>query len=570
MSTNSNGCIVGDCNFNNFRKTFNQIDETRLHRKMIAYFVVIILTLPTDRGNVSIVLQEIVDDFYARDILNVVIIYNPPGDSTVYLFTYYPYMNGKCSQANLVIHNEIRNHSFVMKRPLFVQKLLDFHRCPLRIATFQIGSGEIAYIRNDNGSIVGLNGFEGRLIETIAEKLNFVLDIVEVPNGRGRIFPNGSASGALQLLQDGDADITIGLFYQRADYWSMVDFTVSYLTTDLCFVTSKGIRLSPFELLIAPFDKTVWFSTMCLLLTATIFFAFAQRVSPSNRQLNVLVLVRLAIGVDVVAWPNAFIARLLLISMSIIFLCLRTAYGTNLIYFLANEIRWPPIDTIDEMLKANYTFYATTAVRNNLLAFKHAHIQSHYNATNIRRQLAEDEFFRGAIAMLRMHIDDTMHASVENIYSYNICAYLRKNSYLTRTIDDVINSIVTGGMTVNWEATIVSDDISAYHPITEDHSPITLERAAGCFYLYAGMVAVACVILGAELIVFEYKKYTTETATVNFDVRRNEISAGIQRRVYKRRPLRSRQHIVFRSKYLFSTADSQQNYSRRFFQLNEP
>lgn len=529
-----------------FRQTFDRIDASDLRKKTHANFLVIISKLPT--VNVSCVLQEIVDDFYAKNIINVNIIYKPAEERKIFFYTYYPYMDGNCSRANLVLQNVLENGVFAVDEPLFPNKLADLHGCSLRIAATETDDGEIEYIRNNKGLIVGLSGFAGRLMEAVAAKLNYTLQIIDVAPETTQIYPNGSAGGAIKLLQDGEVDIAVGLFHQHIDYWSRLDSTITFSSTDICFVVPKGIRLSPYERIIAPLDEIVWLHILGLLGVAAIFIALALVLPPMNRLVEMFVLVRVSIGVDVDTWPKSFTVRWMLIGLSITFLCLRTAYQTNLIYFLANDVRWPPIVTIDGMRESNYTIYVNSSVIIHALQSYRVHIQSIFNRSDIHRRIAEDQSFRGAIVMLRRRIDQTMQASIDNIYRFNLCATLQKNSFLTRTINDAMEKLLAGGLTERWEQEFrLIDENRRYEEVKQ---PISLEDSSACFFLYLGLIAIAIVIFAIEHAIFAWKRHVekTKTTVVRLKFRRIKKRTGN----FKKIPSRSKDNIVFRSKFLSS------------------
>lgn len=152
--------------------------------------------------------QDILNMFFEKSILNVNIITTSrtdPKKSTVY--TYYPYFPYSCGQPKLVVHNVFKNGCFLDKQKPFPEKLRNFHRCPLTVATFNISKFvriiPTSLLFNETGGRLGweLIGFEGTLLNLMSKLLNFTIEL-EIPEEKwGEIYPNGTFTGASKLVR---------------------------------------------------------------------------------------------------------------------------------------------------------------------------------------------------------------------------------------------------------------------------------------------------------------------------------------------------------------------------------
>lgn len=154
---------------------------------------------------------EILNLFHEKLILNVNIITKAlehPSISIVY--SYHPYLPNSCGRPKLIIHNKYKNGAFLQQsKGVFSPKLSNLHECPLKVATFNI-SRFLKVVPTDDSfdeSIGGqagykLVGFEGKLINILAEILNFTIDIVIPEEKWGEIYPNGTYTGASKLVSD--------------------------------------------------------------------------------------------------------------------------------------------------------------------------------------------------------------------------------------------------------------------------------------------------------------------------------------------------------------------------------
>ena len=118
----------------------------------------------------------------------------------VLMYTYYPFTAKYCGQVESVLTNEY-NGTTLVSEELFPKKLRNFYGCPLKAALWHVPPH--LYLKTDTNNITTISGgFEGKLLLTLSNKLNFSLDIIIPPDDskRGMLVENGSLTGALKMV----------------------------------------------------------------------------------------------------------------------------------------------------------------------------------------------------------------------------------------------------------------------------------------------------------------------------------------------------------------------------------
>lgn len=126
-----------------------------------------------------------------------------------------------------------------------------------------------------------------------------------------------------------------------------------------------GFEFNAYEKLILPFDEDTWFwigitfaSAFALIIvmrfarTEVRDFLFGTNVS--TPALNVLAAF---FGCSQIVCPGRNFARFLLMAFILFSLVIRTAYQGKMFEFLQKEIRKPTVDSLEEMLDDNFTFW---------------------------------------------------------------------------------------------------------------------------------------------------------------------------------------------------------------------
>lgn len=137
----------------------------------------------------------------------------------------FPFQESGCWKSNPVITN-IYNETLSQwnNKEIFPNKLRNFYNCPLRVSTLEYPPAVMKNPGNE-ASDANLYGSDIEVIKGLSSSLNFVVNFsyIAEPYNFGEIFINGSSTGAISHVVQGDADIAIGFYflnYEKLAYLS--------------------------------------------------------------------------------------------------------------------------------------------------------------------------------------------------------------------------------------------------------------------------------------------------------------------------------------------------------------
>lgn len=145
------------------------------------------------------IVDNILRDCWTLYITNVIVVVALPVVHTTAIYTYFPYTQFHCGIVFPIILNYYLNDTFHHDMPLFPDKMKNFHRCPISVATFSTPPHIILIpSKNDNQPI--LDGIDGVTISIIAERLNFT--VIRMIQPEIHVFPrmNRSSGGAINMV----------------------------------------------------------------------------------------------------------------------------------------------------------------------------------------------------------------------------------------------------------------------------------------------------------------------------------------------------------------------------------
>ncbi|GFY54147.1 uncharacterized protein TNIN_12681 [Trichonephila inaurata madagascariensis] len=114
-------------------------------------------------------------------------------------------------------------------------------------------------------------GLEAKLLECLAEKLNFSFEIILSPiSGLANI--NGTWDGVIGLVQSGEADMGLGTLSISGERMKAVDFSVPYNILKKIFVVKEPGPMPKITAFTYPFTQNAWILYALMILTATVLF----------------------------------------------------------------------------------------------------------------------------------------------------------------------------------------------------------------------------------------------------------------------------------------------------------
>lgn len=235
--------------FENFEILYDKIQPDKFNFRGFYLIVLTEKVLP----EISFIFQAMLK----KSIINVNLIYDE--GNIIKMVTFNIFSATSCSQLTIEKPIIFHNGTFATEiDEIYPDKVRNLQKCDVRIVTFH-RCPAVCVSKNSRGKLIA-KGFDIGIIELIAEKLNFKVkkEILRGDEQWGTIFEDGSTTGAITKILEGDADIAIGNYLLRASRINIMDSSVVYFSFPLVFAIPPGAKFSQFEKLLRPFQLVVW------------------------------------------------------------------------------------------------------------------------------------------------------------------------------------------------------------------------------------------------------------------------------------------------------------------------
>ncbi|GFS92592.1 glutamate receptor ionotropic, delta-2 [Trichonephila clavipes] len=126
---------------------------------------------------------------------------------------------------------------------------------------------------NTIGDKIVADGYEGSLLNCLAEKLNFEYEII-LPSGGGwgSRYENGTWDGIIGLIQSGKADFGMPALGMTEERSKDLDYSLQYTILEKIFVTKEAGEMPKIAAFTYPFSPNVWILYILMTLTAAALF----------------------------------------------------------------------------------------------------------------------------------------------------------------------------------------------------------------------------------------------------------------------------------------------------------
>lgn len=292
------------------------------------------------------------------------------------IWSLYAFMPYQINCYKLSYHKQITftalnstNNLTLSNKKLYPEKLKNLQKCPLFIAASIIEPFVIIQTLA-NGTVV-VDGIEMLIIEQTSKLLNFTIVHKRSSSGTGHglIFDNGTATGNLGLVLNGEANITFGgnmVTNERAKHFSIG--VLYYAQQRMVFAFKENDYQISFARFTAPFEFYIWLLIGMTLFVTTITILLTKKLNRrwrhfiiGGRKNRTPIQNMLAI---VLGYPicNKFITngkylgtfgRTLAIHWIILWLIIRSSYQGALYNHLQAQIFTSPYDTFEKIQKSN-------------------------------------------------------------------------------------------------------------------------------------------------------------------------------------------------------------------------
>jgi len=460
-------------------------------------------------------LQAIFNDMLSKNIVNVYVLYDD--EDGIALSTFFPFNDpSNCLNTRPKVINKFHNHKFATNLVLDVEsKFKNLNKCPIRLTTFHSNIGVMK--RNLPDGTYELYGFEMAMINVVADKLNFTLDI-QFRDGIdewGSVFDNGTLTATFQDLKDRRTDIGMGDYFLKVNRLKYFDASVAYLNYPIVFIVPPGEGFTVFEKFVRPFEPVVWLILLFVLSAGIIVilvinlrfkylknFVFGRGIN--NPLMNMLIIV---VGLQQSKVPKRNFARFLLIML--IFMCFvfRSIYQGSLYQFLQSDGRHKEVQTIDDMLEHDYEIcmhesFVDVVINNPKIQKMKQYIKDQECLDSLMSRSKRTAVVGGRLNLLdysRTHPDFPYKICPENLLTINIVLYFPKNYYLREAFDHKIGRLVSSGFVEHWLK--MYDYTNLWKSIKKGPRAIKLQHVKGCFYLLICGYLTGIIIFIAEIFV---------------------------------------------------------------------
>ncbi|XP_054085790.1 ionotropic receptor 21a-like [Zeugodacus cucurbitae] len=461
-------------------------------------------------------IQKILEKMFSLNIIDVIIIRPNSEGKPFAVYSFEIFSKEHCRVVRPIIINRFVNGRFD-NRELFPNKLRNFHNCTIRVLSRDVPPFFTYHKQDDNGTII-MKGFEAKLLNVIAEHLNFRIEPVINPDYySGDVYPNGTTTGPYYLLDKNYVDVLMGYFFYTAQSIAFLEESLSYFTTALVVIVKHHPPPDNPLWMLDPFQLGTWLALLLMIATVILFMCILHLRYHYGNWLDIIGSI---FGEPRAVLTRNYFARFGITYWYIGFIFINSAYQAKL--FVTYNQPTPGLPhTINDLQRNNFTFLVHKEmnlkywmpeinVPMNRLKF--------INTSEVSSVLEELLNSTGNVATLttipRMHyferkrqLSAVFDLVPETVQLPEICAYFQHHSYLVKPFNNVISMMRSSGLISRWYDNALTDS-NGQLEIQRSGNPksLDLEKLAIVFFLLFCGQAVAFIVFIIEVIIARNKK----------------------------------------------------------------
>ncbi|XP_065365313.1 uncharacterized protein LOC135958336 [Calliphora vicina] len=399
---------------------------------------------------------------------------------TPYLYTYFPFAKNKCHSSMPEIYISFRDiqknfSAFEVKKKIFPSKVNNMHGCELAVATWHYPP--YIYVDKDpkSGEITRLHGIEGLLLNLLAEIMNFKIRIkAPQPLDRGDVYENGTATGAMKMIIEAEANITIiSLMYNKIRS-EVMQPSSGYLFIPYVLAIPQGQMMSSFERLVKPFRYIIWSCFSSSIIFGILFIYYIRFLGRSKlmefiygqgNRLPFTNMLSVLFGIAIQGnLPIKNFARYILLVFLMYTFVLRSAYSGALYILLQDGRARNSYNSLAEIIDNNFTIYAFPAVekvlRMSLPGANTGIVDANTPASLLYKRISSSSSEKLALCLLeysilsynQMHPNERVDVLDQAILTAPIVFYMPRDTYLRYRTDELILRILQSGLIRRYES----------------------------------------------------------------------------------------------------------------------
>lgn len=250
-------------------------------------------------------------------------------------------------------------------RSVFPIEIRNMNECPVHVSVAEVEPYVMIHRDQEN---VKFGGVDVRIVKEIAMHMNFTPKFIVPRNGEGRgiIYPNGSATGAMKRVIDGEANLTIGVYLLTQDRSVWFSPSVAYMQDRIGFaIRVHNIAPSSLGHLLGPLKYDAWLMIFTTICTAVTFLLLIKRLGTRQRTIvlggklyrtPILNALHIVIGGSISnprmndrRYFGSF-ARTMAILWILLFLFVRSSYEGGLFTFFHRPPVFSKCDSVEKVL----------------------------------------------------------------------------------------------------------------------------------------------------------------------------------------------------------------------------
>lgn len=407
-------------------------------------------------------IQKIFQNLWSLYVTNAIVIIPNTSGNGISLYNFFPFQKYGCGTIKPVLWNRFTNGKYEFNRIFFPDKLRNMYGCPLRVVTFETPPYMILPKKINNS--LEILGIEGILLRVLSQRMNFTI-IISVPEDGQKWGATddiqGPVSGAIKLINDGLANLTLGCFgltKNRVKYMSM---SFSYFQTPLLFIVPPGRPYTSIEKFLQPMDKWIWFCLGAELFIGgfvLIFLKYTKKrirnfIIGRNNRIPFFNMFAIFSGNSSTYLPNRNFSRTILMIWILSSLIVRAAYQDSLFHFMQKETSVNQHYTLSSLIKENFTFHVPQSS-----------VRYFDELTEIQKRLrilksddVADRFLKKVTLSTMGHVSyknkmtkQRILTTDDYIFIISLAIFARKSSYLMHTINMEIQTYLANGLIDRW------------------------------------------------------------------------------------------------------------------------
>lgn len=372
------------------------------------------------------------------------------------------------------------------------------------------------FIRNPKDN--SLFGVDYKILETFAKASNLSISFKE--ERKWGTIVNGTPTGALQELQNGQYDIAAGgylLTYPREQYF---DFTTSYEEDIMiwCIKTVQTLNIS--KALLRMFDLKTWICILMVSLVNSFTILVLSRLNineiPYYKQLSNILLINVATLTNNsgTILPKTFRIRFVLFLLIVFNVILNILYTT----FLTSILSRPNFDekykTVGDIFENNFSLYFVASLKN--LYLKHVSNKPQLQLYNCNdtfecmKYVAVTENTAMCAPYLRLQAEHFLYGKLycfkkEPIIRSSLTMYLQRGFLYQKQLNRIIIRLSESGFIRKWKL----DALELYNnasQIEKNQSFLTFSKLRIIFVIYLLSQTISVVVFLMELFAHKGKR----------------------------------------------------------------